>query len=40
MTYKRQADGLITLPLPRDVIRWKELSPETLNWANYSSFRF
>lgn len=40
MTYKRQADGLINFLLPQAVIRWNKTSPETVNWANYSSFRF
>lgn len=40
VTYKRQADGLINFLLPRAVISWKRTSPETVNWANYSRFRF
>lgn len=40
VTYKRQADGLINFLLPQAVIRWNKTSPETVNWANYSSFRF
>lgn len=40
VTYKCQADRLINFPLPPAVIRWIQMSPETVNWANYSSFRF
>lgn len=40
VTYKCQADRLINFPLPWAVIRWIQTSPETVNWANYSSFRF
>lgn len=40
VTYKCQADRLINFPLPPAVIRWIQTSPETVNWANYSSFRF
>lgn len=40
MTYKCQADRLINFPLLQAVIRWNKTSPETVNWANYASFRF